>query len=195
MDKKKEVIIGTHNSLTAHPPLKWWMHIFKPFAVCQDKDIWHQYANGVRCFDIRVRLSKDGVWELAHGLYAMQGDIYTILYILKEKSEMNRDRCYVRLVLEEVTSSDAEAERFRLFCEKCDNFSEWITFFGGNRKCDWEQVYTFKYQPKVWQPVSSMATDARWYEKVLPKLYAKRMNNHNRWNIPTDVDMALFDYF
>lgn len=192
--ESKNIIIGTHNSLTARPPLRWWMHIFKPFAACQEKGIWQQWAEGIRCFDIRVQLSKDGVWELAHGLYRMKGNIYDILYMFKNRAETCREQWYIRIILEEVTASDAEAERFRLFCEKCDSLSSRLTFFGGNRKCDWEQIYSFKYQPKVWQPVSSMAKDARWYEKVLPKLYAKRMNEHNKSNIPDGYDIVLFDF-
>ena len=73
--KMENTIIGTHDSITAHPPRKWWMKLGKWIAVTQDKTIWQQYANGIRCFDLRVRLDKNGKWIMAHGLYEVKLDI------------------------------------------------------------------------------------------------------------------------
>lgn len=188
-------IIGTHDSITAHPPRKWWMKLGKAFAVTQDKTIYQQYADGIRCFDLRVRLNKDNTWVMCHGLYEVKLDIYDVLYWLKDKAEQNRENIYIRIVLEDLKHCDKEADRFRLLCEKCDNLSPYLIFIAGNRKSDWKQIYRFQYpNQRQWMPVSSCAEDAKWYEKACPKLYAKRMNKHNLKNIPQEYGFAFFDF-
>ena len=37
-----------------------------------------------------------------------------------------------------------------------------------------------------------MAKDARWYEKFIPRLYAKRMNKKNMKNLKEGIN--LFDF-
>ena len=192
---QKKPIIGTHDSITAHPPRKWWMKLFKPIAVTQDKTIWKQYEDGIRCFDLRIRLLKDYTWTLCHGLYEVKLDVYNLIYWLKEKAELMDENIYIRIVLEDKKHCHKEAERFVKFCEWCDNLSSYLIFICGNRKSDWKQLYNFKAScPQQWMPVSSCAEDARWYEKAFPKLYAKRMNKHNLLNIPSKYGFAFFDF-
>lgn len=191
----EKTIIGTHDSVTAHPPRKWWMKFGKAIAVTQDKTIYQQYADGIRCFDLRIRLSKDGTWAMAHGLYEVKLDIYDLLYWLRDKSEQTKDKVYLRIVLENTKICDNEAKRFVKFCEWADTFSPNLIFICGNRKSDWAQLYKFSYpNQQQWMPVSSCAEDARWYEKAFPRLYAKRMNKHNLANIPSKYGFAFFDF-
>lgn len=188
-------IIGTHDSITAHPPRKWWMKLGKVIAVTQDKTIWQQYANGIRCFDLRIRLLKDNTWTLCHGLYEVQLDVYNLIYWLKEKAELMDENIYIRIVLEDKKHCHKESARFVKFCEWCDNLSPYLIFICGNRKSDWKQLYLFKAGcPQQWMPVSSCADDARWYERAFPRLYAKRMNEHNLKNIPKKYGFAFFDF-
>lgn len=192
---QEKPIIGTHDSVTAHPPRKWWMKLGKSIAVTQDKTIWKQYEDGIRCFDLRIRLLKDNTWTLCHGLYEVKLDVYNLIYWLKEKAELMDENIYIRIVLEDKEHSHKEAERFVKFCEWCDNLSPYLIFICGNRKSDWKQLYLFKAGcPQQWMPVSSCAEDARWYEKAFPKLYAKRMNEHNLKNIPSKYGFAFFDF-
>ena len=188
-------IIGTHDSITAHPPRKWWMKLGKWIAVTQSKTIYQQYADGIRCFDLRVRLDKNGKWIMCHGLYEVNFDFYDLLDWLKEKAEQNRDNIYIRIVLEDLKYSQNEVGRFYSLCQKCDTLSPYLIFICGNRKSDWAQLYRFSYpNQQQWMPVSSCATDARWYEKAFPRLYAKRMNKHNLANIPSKYGFAFFDF-
>lgn len=188
-------IIGTHDSVTAHPPRKWWMKLGKVIAVTQDKTIWQQYANGIRCFDLRIRLDKNDKWVMCHGLYEVELNIYDVLNWFKGNAEKNCENIYIRIVLEDKKHCDNEAERFIKFCEWCDDLSPYLIFICGNRKSDWAQLYQFAYpNQQQWMPVSSCAEDARWYEKAFPKLYAKRMNEHNLKNIPSKYGFAFFDF-
>lgn len=190
-----KTIIGTHDSITAHPPRKWWMKLGKAIAVTQDKTIYQQYADGIRCFDLRIRLSDDDTWVLCHGLYEVNLDIYDLLYWFRTKAEQNRENVYIRIVLEDKKHCDKEAERFIKFCEWADSFSPYLIFIAGNRKSDWKQLYKFGYpNQRQWMPVSSCAEDAKWYEKAFPRLYAKRMNQHNLKNIPQQYGFAFFDF-
>lgn len=192
---QEKPIIGTHDSITAHPPRKWWMKLGKSIAATQDKTIWKQYEDGIRCFDLRIRLLKDNTWTLCHGLYEVKLDVYNLIYWLKDKAELMDENIYIRIVLEDKKHSDKEAERFVKFCEWCDDLSPCLIFICGNRKSDWKQLYNFKAGcPQQWMPVSSCAEDARWYEKAFPRLYAKRMNEHNLKNIPKKYGFAFFDF-
>lgn len=191
----KKTIIGTHDSVTAHPPRKWWMKLGKAIAVTQDKTIWQQYADGIRCFDLRIRLMKDDTWTLCHGVYEVKLDLYNLIYWLKGKAELKREDIYLRIVLEDKKHCNKEVERFVKFCEWCDNLSPYIICICGNRKSDWAQLYNFKAGcPQQWMPVSSCAEDARWYERAFPRLYAQRMNKHNLANIPPKYKFAFFDF-
>lgn len=190
-----KTIIGTHDSVTAHPPKKWWMKLGKSVAVTQDKTVYNQYLDGIRCFDFRIRLDKSGEWVMCHGLYEVDLDIYDILYWLKEEAEDRRENVYIRIVLEDKKHCDKEDERFVKFCKWAESFSPYVIFIAGNRKSDWKQLYKFGYpNQRQWMPVSSCAEDAKWYEKAFPRLYAKRMNKHNLKNIPQQYGFAFFDF-
>ena len=105
------------------------------------------------------------------------------------------ENIYIRIVLEDKKHCDKEAERFIKFCEWCDDLSPYLIFICGNRKSDWKQLYKFAYpNQQQWMPVSSCAEDARWYERLLPRVYAKRMNKHNLLNIPSKYGFAFFDF-
>ena len=192
---QEKPIIGTHDSITAHPPRKWWMKLGKWIAVTQSKTIYQQYADGIRCFDLRVRLDKNDKWVMCHGLYEVELNIYDVLNWFKGNAEWDRNNIYIRIVLEDKKHCDKEAERFAKFCEWCDDLSPYLIFICGNRKSDWAQLYQFSYpNQQQWMPVSSCAEDARWYERLLPRVYAKRMNEHNLKNIPYKYRFAFFDF-
>ena len=49
MEQMNETILGTHNSMSYLPPLRWWGWLLIPFARCQNKTIDGQLAAGARC--------------------------------------------------------------------------------------------------------------------------------------------------
>ena len=184
----ENVLIGSHNTMTYLPiECKWYLKPFmwvgnKLFAQCQNHNIYYQiFSRQVRVFDLRVYLGPDNQWNFAHGLAKYQTD-YNLDRILRILSLYNFP-IYVRILLEKYKNEE-ECDEFAKMCENIEQTYPNITFFGGNRKGDWKKLYQFKDKSftddnnNQW--VSSMAPDARWYEKVCPRLYAMRKNKSNK---------------
>ena len=184
----ENVLIGSHNTMTYLPiECKWYLKPFmwvgnKLFAQCQNHNIYYQiFGRQVRVFDLRVYLGPDNQWNFAHGLAKYQTD-YNLDRILRILSLYNFP-IYVRILLEKYKNEE-ECDEFAKMCENIEQTYPNITFFGGNRKGDWKKLYQFKDKSftddnnNQW--VSSMAPDARWYEKVCPRLYAMRKNKSNK---------------
>lgn len=87
---------GSHNTLTAYPVRRWYMHILQPFARCQRKNVEEQIACGARAFDLRVRFGKEGILIPCHGLVEHKAYIPDIVALLEERD------CYYRIILENV---------------------------------------------------------------------------------------------
>lgn len=186
-------IIGTHNSMTFSRPAKWYGYLMIPFARCQRLTIRGQFYAGVRCFDLRIRFRRDGAPCFAHGMMTLRGNVQGTLMIINALAYYAKCPVYVRLVLEDPQCRTWQAQLFRTFCKVYEEDFPLLTFFQGNRKGDWAQVYEFKAKPILAQCVGSMATDARWYEKLIPWFYARRRNKENLAN-PPSADIALYDF-
>lgn len=85
---------GSHNTLTAYPVRRWYMHILQPFARCQRKNVEEQIACGARAFDLRVRFDRVGNLEPCHGLVTFEADVPAIVAGLEAAG------CCYRVVLE-----------------------------------------------------------------------------------------------
>ena len=184
----ENILIGSHNTMTYLPiECKWYLKPFmwvgnKLFAQCQNHNIYYQiFSRQVRVFDLRVYLGPDNQWNFAHGLAKYQTD-YNLDRILRILSLYNFP-IYVRILLEKYKNEE-ECDEFAKMCENIEQTYPNITFFGGNRKGDWKKLYQFKdtsfTDDNNNQWVSSMAPDARWYEKICPRLYAMRKNKSNK---------------
>ena len=205
--------IGSHNSMSyltvENKRLKF---INKYFAQCQNKTIDEQLENGIKCFDLRVynNITKykqeDGSficqcrWNFAHGLinYDNKVILYDILHKFNKYAHENRDTIFVRLILEK-SNSKYDKNQFKILCNYVETNYKYITFIGGYNKKDWELLYDFELYDNntnfifdVTQFVGSMAYDAYWYERFIPRLYAKRCNKINRLNLQTGIN--LFDF-
>lgn len=178
-----EKIIGTHNTMSYLPPKHWWQ---KPinwlFAQCQS-----ELKTG-QAVDIRlVWNKKQSRWDYAHGLvtygrYTNPSNLIAYFIGIGVK--------YVRLILER----DGGEEQFQYLCLHIVRmFGEKVKFIGGYRKSDWKQLYDFGTNDiPIHQWVGSMADDARWYERFIPRLYARRMNKKNMENLKEGIN--LFDF-
>lgn len=87
---------GSHNTLTAYPVRRWYMHILQPFARCQRKDVEGQIACGARAFDLRVRFDGKGGLVACHGLVEYKAYVPAVVARLE-----NAGCCY-RIILENV---------------------------------------------------------------------------------------------
>lgn len=166
-----EVVIGKHNTMTYLKPSKWWMKLFNWVAKCQDtshsKTIYN--AGKAECCDIRVWW--DGDWKFAHGLIDYVDTVNNIHLTVPSVIKKYK---YVRIMLERVKHPE-DRERFKELCKNLvEQFPDKI-FLCGRYKKGWELIYDFGTDNiPVYQYISSMAKDVRWYEKIFPKLYAKR---------------------
>lgn len=203
MEQKQETpIIGTHNSMTYLRPQKWYGWFMIPFARCQRKTIEQQWNDGARCFDLRIRFTKQGEPYFAHGLYecthkANPAHVLEELYKLMLR---DNEQAVVRLILEDPDKQNHNVYYFEQLCRVWETHqarqsvtvNNVLRFFGGNRKGDWAQIVEFDYKPNLTQYVGSMMEDARWYEKIMPFAYAWRRNKKNKQNPQGDI--AIYDF-
>lgn len=205
MTTTSKPIIGTHNSMTYLRPRHWYGWLMIPFARCQRKPLVEQFWSGARCFDLRIRFTYQGMPYFAHGLYTCadrhkneEGNPWYVLAELDKLADETGEHIAVRLILEDPKQKIHNEVYFRNFCKAVltENNSikryPWLRFFGGNRKGDWKQIYDFDYKPTLTQYVSSMADDARWYERILPFAYALRKNKENKKHPIGDI--AIYDF-
>lgn len=87
---------GSHNTLTAYPVRRWYMHLLQPFARCQRATVEQQIACGARAFDIRVRFGKGGILIPCHGLVEYKACVPAVIALLENAG------CYYRIILENV---------------------------------------------------------------------------------------------
>lgn len=195
MDNKQGTpIIGTHNSMTYLRPQKWYGWLMIPFARCQRKTIEQQWYDGARCFDLRIRFTKQGKPYFAHGLYECTHEAgpFDVLKLLCKLILRYNQPGFVRLILEDPDKQNHNVFYFKQFCDVSRQYYKAIRFFGGNRKGDWAQIVEFDYKPNLTQYVGSMMEDARWYEKFMPFAYAWRRNKKNKQNPKGDI--AIYDF-
>lgn len=197
---ERKVLFGSHNSMSyLRPNFKGFRWMFWPIIMpvyyigvrCQNKTIDEQLEKGVRVFDLRIYSQRkdDGLynWVFAHGMTQFNTDTkaYNIIKQLHTWSVEHNEPIYIRIILEQCKDITDEIG-FIEFCSTVQKeFGDRIEFFGGNLRSTWEKIFIFDKKTLDFndinnnQWVSSMAKDARWYEKVCPYLYAKRMNEEN----------------
>ena len=203
-----ETILGTHNSMSYLPPLHWWGWLLIPLARCQKKTIDEQLAAGARCFDLRVSFDRHGMAQFRHG-WCRFGGGDTVTGVLTRLQQYG-EPIYVRLILEEPLSVwNAVKKALGLkAAQKPDPVNEYyfprrcalyqktykeLTFIGGNRKYDWAQLHDFGTGGiPLHQWVSSMDSKATWWQRLLPRLYARKHNADNLGKQKTGIN--LFDF-
>lgn len=182
------MLIGAHDTATANKPRYWWGYITLPISRCQKRTVKELIGEGVRCLDLRITFDRDGKPGYAHGITRFKGDPMEDIGLLSTVEDGT-----ARMILEDTGQDERKEELFKTFCSEAERLYPGVRFFGGNRRSDWKQVYRFAYEPKLLQLVGSMADDARWYERIFPKLYARRMNDVNM-SVDHDADIVLYDF-
>lgn len=193
----EQIVYGSHNTMTYLPIKNWWMFPGLLIARCQNHNIEEQFKKGARVFDLRIYFNtKSKQWEFAHGLidFKSKETLYWVVWRIAQLKKTTQDDVYVRIILEKWTS-ESQCRYFSDVCAAYELKYPKLKFIGGNRKGDWKKLYTFKTDVpdnlnNQW--VSSMAEDARWYEKAFPFLYAHRMNKKNKLRMKEKLN--LFDF-
>lgn len=192
---------GTHDSFTYLKPDKFWGWFALPFYRTQSKTLEEQLEDGWVCIDMRITFDKWENMKLAHGIVKLKSDsrfIFESLMEIEERRKYNKEymdayNMYIRVILEDTKVKEENERLFVKFCKYLENMFPEIIFFGGNRRCDWKQVYSFPNNPTLAQQVGSMAPDARWYEKLIPWFYAKRKNEDNL-DLEYSEDVVILDF-
>ena len=195
---KENYIFGSHNTMSYLPvanPLMWLPNII--VARCQSKSFKEQLDKGIRACDIRVSIC-NGRMRFAHGLvdYKPDSNISVTELLDTILTKMNSRGGYVRLILDRY-KDEHDCRRFACMCERLERRFADVHFFGGNRKRDWQSLYTFKgaiSDGDVHQHVSSMVADARWYERICPYLYARRTSRELLKDVQLESGINLFDF-
>ena len=187
-------------------------------ARCQSKTLSEQYRYyEVRLFDFRVRFDKNGDLVFAHGPIEFKGDPRDYLDELNKLAGMlDAIHCndgvvilspsvYVRLILESnkpMKDQKLQEEHFRYFCEDIQKEYPNITFFGGNRKYDWKEIYHFDTDVQLKDLYSSTTNifggpKDHWTAKLddlWPWLYAKLRNKKNIRDYKDEDGILFIDY-
>lgn len=190
--------LASHNSMTYLKPHRWWMRLLTPFAKCQSENIITQLMM-VDVIDIRIDFYK-GMPIYAHGpvkYYPKEGE--TITDICDHIVKYYPNKKTIRIILE----NDGKDNIYN-FVTLCYNlaskYGEYIRFTGGNLKKDWRQLFEFKnpiQETDIYQFVSSMRDDAKWYEKIWPWAYAERMNvtNYGEYMLSSSINKVyMYDF-
>ena len=171
---------GTHNTMTYARAVQWWARLAPMFWRCQNKQLKRQYMSGARCFDLRIRFEKatQNVY-FCHGAVKLEGNVIGAIAAIASMATKSKETAYIRLTLEDTRSRGWMEYSFTRFCRAMVRSYPSLHFFGGHRKGDWKLLYAFGTEPTLYQPVGSMAEDARWYERFMPRAYARRKNRDN----------------
>lgn len=94
------MVKGTLNSMTYLSPRKWWQKPFAWFGRFQKKTVFSQYQDGIRFFDFKVRVGKDGMMHFTNGVFEYDDDnvlpINVLQWLCRVSGEGNE--IYVRLI-------------------------------------------------------------------------------------------------
>lgn len=162
-------------------------------ARCQETDIYDQYKKyNTRCFDLRVKFDSDRL-IVAHGIIEYPITKEQLLEDL-EWLNFNGD-VSIRILHEVRRKKDHTEENINRFVKLCDELVKEfpkLKFWCGKNLYNWENDYTFDYDPSCEEKYSSVCKP-RWIDDWYPRWFAKRRNKEIREE-GTDKDILLIDF-
>lgn len=84
-------MLGSHNSMSYLPAVKWWQRWQKRWYRCQNHTIEEQIKLGARYFDIRLKLI-NGQWHFVHNKIDFGLEDENVYLML------STDKAYVRFI-------------------------------------------------------------------------------------------------
>lgn len=194
------MIKTSHNTFSYYKPKQWYLRPFAFIAKCQSKSLAQQINEGIRVFDLRLRMDKDGEWIIAHNafIYVKGYDaIMNILEWLNVESEYSKEKIYVRVLYEVRNNRQAlysSSIEFNLLCDRLTKDFPNLRFFGGQRTMDWRQDYVFPSKNCI-EYIERHAS-VRWPKWLhwCPWLYAKLYNKANE-RMYKNKDVVVFTDF
>ena len=137
---------GSNNSFSYLNHDGWWNILTKWFSQYQTKDYKKQYLiYGIRTFDIGLAVNKQGKLVLrydgntynftrlyeAFDYFNKQGDVRVNIFLDESFEERMND------------NNEEIMRKFKEFCHNLEFMFPNIIFYGGYRKFDMKQIYTF----------------------------------------------------
>ena len=179
--------LASHNSWSYAKPQKWYIPRFP--VRCLSLNIPQQYQQGVRLFDLRLRLDSKLHFATAHGSCIFRTYWSQDLLWLN----IQQESIYVRVTLEynhRPKNAEYIIARFRQLCMILESRYPSLHFFGGRAKWSWEVLYTFSNsEPLLLDRYSSTTSWFRSSNRILriiddwwPWLYARFHNRRNYQN-------------
>lgn len=183
--------LGTHNSLSYHKPMQWWLRPFAWMARCQDLSIREQWKAGVRYFDIRVKYDSNGVPKSGHGLMTYDVLPWDILGLIEYYASRDNEIAIVRLFHEnDKRNPNKHRAEFYEFCQDAmAQFSKHIIFVEGGCRYDYKRVIS--------DTVFERVCYAEYYKQRFcipwPKRWAKK-NNHRLHRGDNVNEYSIYDF-
>lgn len=201
------VIVGSHNSMSYLPPKNLWGKITKPWGKCQSLNLYEQWKEGVRMFDIRVRMIGK-TWHLVHNKVDYgKLDITELTKVLNDISDEEPNIITIRLGLDvrKTPKDDKEyTEKFVALAKLINQMTitnciidDCITFWNW-KHIDFHIGCINTNVPFVVELHTSVCSDWYLYLKGT-KWFAKKHNSESRaiTNLNTDpyeLKYLLIDY-
>lgn len=194
------MIKASHNTFTYASPTQWYLKPFAFVGKCQNKNLDKQVKSGIRVFDLRIRMDKNGEWIIPHNAFIYIRGIDMITYILKwldEQAHHLNEKIYVRVLHEVRNEKQAVYSDSIEFNKLCDGFNKTYTnlkFFGGQRTMDWQQDYVFPQENELqYIEIHASVKWPKWFHWC-PWLYAKLYNNKIEKEYK-DKDVVIYQDF
>lgn len=190
------MIIGAHNAWSYLPVSKWWMKLISFTARCQRRSIREQYIKyNVRCFDLRIRFSKEELPVICHGIVEYKYSYEELLEDLKWLQ--SKGDVIVRLLLElrSVKKKDWSKQKqlFNTFYNTILKiFFPNIEFIKGRSLPDWDKVIKGIKEGNEVEDYASVS-NPKYIDDWIPILYAS-INNKKALKKNIDKEILLIDF-
>ena len=190
------MIIGAHNAWSYLPVSKWWMKPISFTARCQRRSIKEQYIKyNVRCFDLRIRFSKEELPVICHGIVEYKYSYEELLEDLKWLQ--SKGDVIVRLLLElrSVKKKDWSKQKqlFNTFYNTILKiFFPNIEFIKGRSLPDWDKVIKGIKEGNEVEDYASVS-NPKYIDDWIPILYAS-INNKKALKKNIDKEILLIDF-
>jgi hypothetical protein len=173
---------GSNNSFSYLNHDGWWNILTKWFNQYQTKDYKKQYLiYGIRTFDVGLAVNKQGRLVLRY-----DGNTYNFTHLYETFDYFNKQgdvrvNIFLDETFEERMSSthDEIIRKFKEFCHNLEFMYPDIIFYGGYRKFDMKQMFTFEKREDDEIEIVNINDISRFYSvvsRVFPFM-RKRLND------------------
>ena len=180
--------IGSNNSFSYLNHKGWWNTLTKPFDQYQTINYEKQYRlYGIRMFDVGLAVNKQGKLILRYnGKPCSTNPLYEAFDFFDKCGDV-RVNIFLDETFEERMYDDKEdiIRKFKEYCHNLEFLYKNIIFYGGYRKFDMKQIYTFDKKDEEELKIININENFKFYSiitRIFP-CFRKMMNKKyiNMW--------------